>query len=250
MMREGTPSATAQRVAGYRVAFEREPTPFGDPSADDLLAQDVVGSLQFTPRERMARYLKARTAFFDRVVINGLGRGVSQIACVGAGYDGRSLRYAKPAGLQQRRVESAVVTRTRELDVGVLRVERRDGPDWIARVFPASRPLDASEGDAAILQFLERAEYPAERCAHPEPVTVYAGQAVVVTEYVPGRPAKPSAATFSRLGDLLGRLHAFAEHSAAARRPGGGWHHLVFQGSRLTRSARASHCSTPPPRAS
>jgi methyltransferase (TIGR00027 family) len=45
---------------------------------------------------RMARYLQARTSFFDRVVMNGLERDVAQVACIGAGYDGRSLRYAKP----------------------------------------------------------------------------------------------------------------------------------------------------------
>lgn len=38
----------------------------------------------------MARYLRARTAFFDRVVVNAPGRGVRQVLTVGAGYDGRA----------------------------------------------------------------------------------------------------------------------------------------------------------------
>src|ERR1035441_6673355 len=46
----------------------------------------------------MARYLRARTSFFDRVVVNALDRNVAQVVAVGAGYDGRSLRYAKSGG--------------------------------------------------------------------------------------------------------------------------------------------------------
>lgn len=95
-MREGAPSVTAQRVAAYRLTFERLPGPFGDPAADDRLARDVADSREFTPEERMSAYLQGRTRFFDRVVVNGLDRDVTQVACIGAGYDGRALRYAKP----------------------------------------------------------------------------------------------------------------------------------------------------------
>ena len=77
-MREATPSLTAQRVAAYRVGFERLGAPFGNVSADERLTRDVAGSRPFTPHERMARYLECRTAFFDRVVVNGLGRGVTR----------------------------------------------------------------------------------------------------------------------------------------------------------------------------
>ena len=41
----------------------------------------------------MCRYLQARTDFFDRVTLNALDRQVAQIVVVGAGYDGRALRY-------------------------------------------------------------------------------------------------------------------------------------------------------------
>jgi methyltransferase (TIGR00027 family) len=44
----------------------------------------------------MWRLLRGRTAFFDRVVVNAMQRDVSQVVSVGAGYDGRALRYAKP----------------------------------------------------------------------------------------------------------------------------------------------------------
>lgn len=124
-----------------------------------------------------------------------------------------------------------VVTGIRQLDVGVFRVKRRDGPEWIARVFPSARPLQASRGDAEILQFLERVDFPAERCAHPKPVTTCQGQAVLVTGHVARGRAKGNQTDFRLLGELLGRLHALTQLPATAARPGGAWHHLVFQGS-------------------
>jgi hypothetical protein len=38
-----------------------------------------------------------------------------------------------------------------ELDLGVFRVDRHDGPSWLARVFPAVRPIEEAKGDAAML---------------------------------------------------------------------------------------------------
>ena len=94
-MRSGSPSVTAQHVAAYRLAYEREPAPFGAPADDERLARDIaVEAFQRTPR--MDLYLRARTAFFDRVVVAALERGVTQVVVVAAGYDARALRYAKP----------------------------------------------------------------------------------------------------------------------------------------------------------
>src|ERR1035438_8738988 len=59
------------------------------------------------------------------------------------------------------------VAQLTELDLGVFRVDRRDGPSWVARVFPAARPLEEVQGDAAILRFAAQHDFPAERCAHP-----------------------------------------------------------------------------------
>jgi methyltransferase (TIGR00027 family) len=98
-MLDGQPSATAQRVAAHRLGFEWPPAPFGNPAAEDRLAADVAGPAGRAGSgrsERMARYLQARTAFFDRVVLYGLYRGAAQLLVIGAGYDGRALRYAKP----------------------------------------------------------------------------------------------------------------------------------------------------------
>ncbi|MGO9973647.1 MAG: phosphotransferase enzyme family protein [Solirubrobacteraceae bacterium] len=114
------------------------------------------------------------------------------------------------------------------LDLAVWRVERRDGPSWVARAFPGAYPLTVLQGDAAILRALERAEFPAERCASTDPVSTLDGQPVLVTEYVtPGPPMKPGRPA-AILGALLGRLH---NHPGANLRAGGGWHHLAPGGT-------------------
>jgi len=123
-----------------------------------------------------------------------------------------------------------------ELDLGVYRVGRRDGPDWVARVFTADRPIAAAEGDAALLRRLEQDDFPAERCAAQEPVSAHAGQGVLVTRYLEGTRADGSRRTYSQLGSLLGRLHTLPSDRV---RDGGGWHHLVHQGAPAAEIAAA-----------
>ena len=120
------------------------------------------------------------------------------------------------------------VTGLSALDAGVFRVARADGPSWVARVFPESRPPEGAAGDAAILRALERAGFPAERCATDEPVSALEGRSVLVTEFVPSGPALRPGRTDALLGALLGRLHA---HPAPGVRAGGAWHHLSFTGT-------------------
>ena len=89
-----------------------------------------------------------------------------------------------------------------------LLVSREDGPPWIARIFssPADR-VSRVEGDADILRFLASHDFPAERPAHREPVSVFKGSGVIVTEFVEG--GRPDASTIQyELGSLLGRLHS------------------------------------------
>ncbi|MGH2849457.1 MAG: phosphotransferase enzyme family protein [Solirubrobacteraceae bacterium] len=113
------------------------------------------------------------------------------------------------------------------LDLGVYRVDRNDDSRWVARVFVAERPLTGVREDAAILQGLERAGFPAERCADPEPVSELHGQGVLVTEFLEDHGALPPGRPAAILGALLGRLHA---HPATTVRPGGAWHHVAFVG--------------------
>jgi Phosphotransferase enzyme family/Leucine carboxyl methyltransferase len=125
-------------------------------------------------------------------------------------------------------VYGVTVKSTRELDLGVHRADLAGGASWIARIFPAARDIEAVRHDAQLLRWLTAAGFPAERCADPEPVSVLAGQGVLVTERVAGRalPAKP--ASFELLGRLLGQLHSM---DAEDQRPGGAWHHLLLDGS-------------------
>ena len=94
-MKEGTASHTARSVAARRLEYDRVAAPYGDPAADEALTSDVADGLA-PARNRMHEYIRARTAFFDRVVVSAIDRGVTQVVIGGAGYDGRAFRYAKP----------------------------------------------------------------------------------------------------------------------------------------------------------
>jgi len=93
-MEDSSASQTARRVAAHRLDYERIATPYGDPAADLALAADVADGTP-APRNRMHDYLRARTAFFDRAVVNSVDGGIGQIVVGAAGYDGRAFRYAK-----------------------------------------------------------------------------------------------------------------------------------------------------------
>ena len=92
----GSPSITAQKVALQRLTFERLPAPFGDADADIALARDVASGAAVDGESQLSSYLAARTLFFDRVIVGALDGGITQAAIIGAGYDGRAFRYAKP----------------------------------------------------------------------------------------------------------------------------------------------------------
>jgi Ser/Thr protein kinase RdoA (MazF antagonist) len=114
------------------------------------------------------------------------------------------------------------------LDEGVFRVDHRDGVRWVARVFAAeARPFTRVKEDAAILRGLERAGFPAERCAQDEPVSELLGRSVLVTSFLEDHgPLKPGAPA-AILGALLGRLN---KNPATGLRAGGAWHHLSADG--------------------
>jgi Ser/Thr protein kinase RdoA (MazF antagonist) len=168
--------------------------------------------------------------------------------------DGNLIRFGSPMpGRPGERLRAHLETRygitvdaMAELDLGVWRVRRADGRDWAARWFPARRPAEAVAGDAAILRYLAAYEFPAERCAADEPVSVLHDRPVLVTEWadpVPRqqrRDAIRAAGGLRQLGALLGRLHALdttptaraggmgiGPGDGAVARPGGAWHHLA-----------------------
>jgi methyltransferase (TIGR00027 family) len=94
-MKDGTASHTARSVAAHRLEYARVTADYGDPAADEALTADVADG-QPPSHNRMHEYLRGRTAFFDRAVVDSLDSGVRQVVIGGAGYDGRALRYAKP----------------------------------------------------------------------------------------------------------------------------------------------------------
>ena len=102
----------------------------------------------------------------------------------------------------------------------VFRIDRGDGEPWVARAFPPARPTAGVEGDAAILRFLERHDYPAERLAVDDPVSDFDGSAVLVTRFVEGIHLPNGAEKFAMMGELLGRLHALPCDDSVSR-PGG-----------------------------
>jgi Ser/Thr protein kinase RdoA (MazF antagonist) len=102
----------------------------------------------------------------------------------------------------------------------VFRIDRSDGDPWVARAFPPARPRAGVEGDAAVLRFLERQDYPAERLAADDAVSDFDGSAVLVTRFVEGGQLPDGAEKFAMMGELLGRLHALPFDDSVSR-PGG-----------------------------
>jgi Ser/Thr protein kinase RdoA (MazF antagonist) len=113
-----------------------------------------------------------------------------------------------------------------------LLVTREDGPPWIARVFSSrADTVSRVEGDAEILRYLASHDFPAERLAHDEPVSVLDGKGLIVTEFVEGgRPTDAhgrveSPAIHHELASLLGRLHTLPAAGGAVARDGGSEEH-------------------------
>src|SRR5690349_18327190 len=122
------------------------------------------------------------------------------------------------------------VAKVTELDGSVFRVDRRDGPPWVARAFPPARHVEVVEGDAEILAFLAEQEFPAERCAHEKPVTVLDGRGVLVTEWVVGTHESGSGEALHAQGELVGRLQTYPCDEGARARLAGSWHSLSVNG--------------------
>jgi Ser/Thr protein kinase RdoA (MazF antagonist) len=125
------------------------------------------------------------------------------------------------AHLRERyRIDAVAATKLSVHKTYVFRIERNDGEPWVARAFPPSRPRAGVEGDAAILGFLERQGYPAERLAAEDSVSDFDGSTVLVTRFVDGGQLPDGAEKFAMMGDLLGRLHALP-YDESISRPGG-----------------------------
>ena len=122
-------------------------------------------------------------------------------------------------------IDAVAATKISHHHDDVFRIDRRDGDPWIARAFSPARPRAGVEGDAAILRFLQRQDFPAERLAADDAVSQCDGSTVLVTRLIPGGPLPMAVGSegsekFAIMGDLLGRLHTLP-FDESVRRPGG-----------------------------
>jgi methyltransferase (TIGR00027 family) len=92
-MRATRPSLTARWVAARRVQLmsTRSSTPTGDLEGERALYRDVSRNLAFNFARQSG--VISRTRFIDGEVADAIGLGVHQIVILGAGYDGRALRF-------------------------------------------------------------------------------------------------------------------------------------------------------------
>jgi Ser/Thr protein kinase RdoA (MazF antagonist) len=117
-------------------------------------------------------------------------------------------------------IDAVAATKLSVHNTYVFRIDRSDGDPWVARAYPPARPRAGVEGDAAVLRFLERHDYPAERLAVDDAVSDFDGSAVLVTRFVDGADLPHGPEQFAIMGDLLGRLHALPLDESVSR-PGG-----------------------------
>ena len=118
------------------------------------------------------------------------------------------------------RIDAVAATKISTHKTYLFRIDRADGDPWIARAFPPARPKSGVEGDAAILRFLERHDFPAERLAVDDAVSDFGGSTVLVTRFVESTPFPDVATKLGMMGDLLGRLHTLPLDESVSR-PGG-----------------------------
>ena len=162
VMPHSRPSLTARNVAIVRGRFGRPCIPTGDPAAEDQL----VGSLPLTlPLQLpgMTRYLRERTKFFDCALLDAYARGTRQVVIVGAGYDGRSLRYRHPG-----------VTFF-EVDHPATQADKRDRLGWVRADAKDVRFVSVAFGQDLVSEQLAIAGHDTETATHfmSEGVTSY-----------------------------------------------------------------------------
>ena len=94
-MKPGKPSVTARFVAHTRAGLERPEFPTGDAAAELRLYRSL-GSTPFPETKSFHDRMERRTRFFDRLTLAAIEGGGTQVVIVGAGYDGRPVRFASP----------------------------------------------------------------------------------------------------------------------------------------------------------
>lgn len=131
-----------------------------------------------------------------------------------------------PAHLQRTYgIEVTAATQLSPHGAGVFRVDRGDGPSWVARVFKdGGRPVESMLGDIEIMRHLEAHEFPAERVAHDKSLSRLADHHVLVTLHAPGT-AGAGVKQAEALAEMLGRLHRLPSGTGRVLRDGGAFGH-------------------------
>lgn len=116
------PSMSARHVALIRARLARPHTPDGDLRGEERLHASLAAD-----DAPFARFLAARTEFFDTEVLDALRAGMTQVVILGAGYDGRALRF-KSAGVRFTEVDLPAtqadkVRRLNALDISTTHVD-------------------------------------------------------------------------------------------------------------------------------
>jgi hypothetical protein len=119
------PSLTARHVAWQRASLERAAGRYGDPDAEKRLDASLHGWFRLPGAVGVP--MASRTRFFDETTLSAIHGAVRQVVILGAGYDGRALRFAHPG---VRFFES--ITRPRRRTSGA-------GCETSARMSPISR---------------------------------------------------------------------------------------------------------------
>jgi Ser/Thr protein kinase RdoA (MazF antagonist) len=195
-------------------------------------------------RETGERYTEARAAMDQRKEEHFPAFGDPSVRP----FDHAALKKHLEDGYETRILAMSPITASGMTYSSTLRVQRDNGPDWVARVF--SSPADTVsrvEGDAEILRFLASNGFPAERLANDEPVSVLDGSGVIVTEFVEGgrptdNPTTNTPATWHELASLLGRLHALPGAGGAMARDGGSFTHAGPQHDGVLYIGRPERC--------
>ena len=136
-MRSARPSVTARWVAAHRARIERtRPSiPGAELEGERRLYRDVSGVFA-VPLGRLAG-IAERTRVVDAEVARAIGRGTTQVVLLGAGYDGRALRFGGGA------------VRWFEVDLPATQADKRRRLDalGIRPVAVSYLPLDLATGD-------------------------------------------------------------------------------------------------------
>ena len=137
-MRSG-PSLTARIVALARSRLERPQTPEGDPGTESRLYADLRLPTWWWTDPGVRRWIAARTRFFDQATLAAIDAGITQIVIVGAGYDGRALRFGG-SGIHFFELDQAITQRDKRRRLEALGV----APDAVTFI-----AHDLTRGDLA-----------------------------------------------------------------------------------------------------